>query len=1026
MRKISLIAFTILACVTAFYFYSLHFELPLASKSLEPAQPAPLSTSNPLTWLDLAPDGGHPRDGFFLSFFNGKRVEEIPLHIDQSNDRLVATTPRFPEVSFEFALRETDRYLALALIKASGLDTSRDCGLLLRASRKRTGRVQVIPLDYMIKADAKSDTLAVHWPYLWNRHPDDPLGSFALYRLGDDASNDASLTSIWVNEDFPRPATGEPWTEAAVGKWIGRYHQEFAGLSETTLAASNADDLYFLSDKMKGFGVRRIYLHTDTWRGEYWPRKQSFVDVNQEVFPNGREDLARYSQYLSKNGMLLRLHSVSAGIGYCDAKLVKTTSVNGDIARWAHGTLAQPLSASDQEIHFRPAPGTSFPHLRMPAHWNFQYFCIGNEIVRAKVIQEADQPVWRLSDLQRNVNDNPLAPGSHPAGTPVTALYSSYGQNFVPAPDSPLFEKMAVQYADLINRMHLSHQHFDGAEIHHAIAPWGFDKLSAIVARHLKHPVTSSTSGGRTAPWNIEMRFSKIRALKELGYWPATVPVLLDSHRNASSLLDAHYQIGEHLLLHGRRLGFGKPEPMFGLSRQAEEEHGLMPEFAKLIEAWKGAIYNLSPAAIDYLHKHLSPIERPLRQRGNHYESLDVPVMEKRADGFYFIPTRVLGRAGIDSPWIVGQEFGALGPRQYLQAQTATASEADAPPQLVVENPHAAQPPGVILHVLPALGQGSQSEDVAQPSPPALHPKSHNRQDQQLDDYSTGTHRNGLAGDLAADAPLSTELWPKAGSRVEIEQKGATRLAFEGEAILLNAKNPHSAPLWDVAELPSWRCKIPLNGRRGLAIDVEGDNSGACLVVQLHGRGVRDYVVKLDFKGRRRIIIPNGEVAWSNAAWGWRFDSKFFVYDGALSKISLGFGYLPAHSKARAVVHGLTLLDNIAAPLVNPTLTVGNATLHIEGAVESGHYLTYEAEAGARVYDANWNFLRTLPARAEKWEVGPGKLPVRLTATGVARHQAHQRLSPGQKPWLELQLLTRGPAYRFQTLEGSTQAESSE
>ena len=51
-----------------------------------------------------------------------------------------------------------------------------------------------------------------------------------------------------------------------------------------------------------------------------------------------------------------------------------------------------------------------------------------------------------------------------------------------------------------------------------------------------------------------------------------------------------------------------------------------------------------------------------------------------------------------------------------------------------------------------------------------------------------------------------------------------------------------------------------------------GDNSGALLLVQL---GNRDYVVTIDFVGRRYVEIPNGEVSWATGAWGWRMERAF-------------------------------------------------------------------------------------------------------------------------------------------------------
>jgi hypothetical protein len=77
------------------------------------------------------------------------------------------------------------------------------------------------------------------------------------------------------------------------------------------------------------------------------------------------------------------------------------------------------------------------------------------------------------------------------------------------------------------------------------------------------------------------------------------------------------------------------------------------------------------------------------------------------------------------------------------------------------------------------------------------------------------------------------------------------------------------------------------------------------------------------------VEIPNGEVAWSSAAWGWRMSTKHVNY-ASQRQFRLGFGYLPPQTKAAVLVEGLTALAEIPARLENP-VTPGSRSSSLRG-----------------------------------------------------------------------------------------------
>lgn len=518
--------------------------------------------------------------GFFLQRFTGAEVIEEPLPVlSRTGARIVIGLGERGSPSFTLRLQEHEAWLSLHLEEKQGEFAARHLGLVFRGASAPS--CESFALDYIARDDSTAARLQLAWPYLWNPEPTDPLGAFAVLRRGlDDDARDRVLAAIWAEGTLPHPDLGRAWTAEEALRWVAAYRTKFAGLSETTLSAASPAELYRLSHWLAETGCRRVYLHTDTWRGEYWPRTRSFVGINPRVFPRGREDLLAYRAFLAKRGMLLRLHNVSAGIGFQDAEFVSAQGADPRLATWVQGHLEGAITPEGVEARFRPDAGFTFPHLRLQPHWNLRRFQLGTEIVDVGVFEDVDTPVWRLRSLRRGYAG--AAPATHAAGTPVRGLVCAYGQNLLPDNRSTLLVEMAERYATLINEAGLDHQHYDGAEIHAHLEPWGFDKLTYHIAAKVGRPTTSSTSGGRPTRWTFESHFSAIRGLTELGYWSASIPVLLDGHRSASSWLDAHYEIASRLLRPARRLGFYKPEPMFGLAVDALDGHGLMPRYVEL------------------------------------------------------------------------------------------------------------------------------------------------------------------------------------------------------------------------------------------------------------------------------------------------------------------------------------------------------------------------------------------------------------------------------------------------------------
>jgi hypothetical protein len=938
--------------------------------------------------LRFAPDGS-PRDlrlgadgddrvdaslrgGFTVKVFSGADTKETRLeHASVHGDQLVVTGPRgLPRLTFD--LRRHQRSVVVRLQRVEGLPAA-SLAAVHFGIVTREPDVRILSLDFMTRVVQHDRRLQAQFNHLWHRSPGDPLGGFALYAADSDAESDEALLELWCTEDLPRPAIGEPWTPERARRWLGDYHARFKDMTTMILSAGSERELYDLTDVAARHGIKMIYLHTDTWRGEYWPNERSWLHVNEQVFPAGRADLARYSEHLASHGMNLALHTTCAGIGPSDPDRI-AKGVDRNLATWCRGSLADAVDATADTISFRPAAGQDVPFalpfgngpgIRTPI-FEIDYVRIDDEIIRVGKFEDTDRPVWTLRRCQRGHGATEPAP--HADGAETVGLLSAYGQNFVPDNDSPLLGEMAREFAEFANEIGLDQLEYDAYEIHGS-TPWGSRKFSDAVARHLDHPVISNTSQGRPVPSNIELLFSCIRDINQFGYHTVNLSLQLDSHRPATSMLDAWFELSSLAAKGVRRFQILKPEPMFGVSQEILATHGLVDEMFDAFSLWREVTPLLSADQWKALRDTLQPF-------GNHMQGKDLFQVRRTADGYDVIPTRVMLRRQGDVPWRVGQEFGPVGPRQFCRPGQS----------FEVENPFAPQPAGFVIRVLPELAE------IGEPVAPATASDVDALAESYLD---TAAKAAGAVPVAPTDqvAAGGASLQPTAS---EIRNQRFARFSQDGDWLVMTAENPGNQPVRHEDDLPGWQRQFSMTAGRGIALEIEGDGSGAIVLLQLHGRRMRDYVVKVDFKGRRTIEIPSGEAAWADGDWGWRFGSKKFDY-AQIRYVSLGFGMLPPRSSPKIRIIGLRTLCDVPSKLVRPVIRIGSGSLTVDGEIETGCYLRYAGGDTATVHDRNWKKLRTLPVVSDHSLMPTGFAPVRIDVPDGA-----------PRPWLELQAIVTG------------------
>ncbi len=615
--------------------------------------------------------GNSGSSGFYLRRQKGDgHVDTLLGHAVQSENRLcVSASGGRP--CFTFRIDEYEKHLSIHLVDVEGVADDEIESLCLYLQLAGNGKIGTKTLDDVIKVSG-TQTIRIQWNYLWGSTYEGKRGGVALYDGELDGERlDECLASIWANEALPRPAGHPLWTEKEVLGWVARYRSGISGLSEVILEASSPLELYDLTqDLVLANDVKRVYLHCKTWRGEYWPKKQSRVHVNTKVFPKGMEDLKAYADYLKRHGVMLRLHSVSCGIGKNDPDYVAGT-VDRRLAAWGTGTLETAVSESDRRLLFRPAADAEQPIYQSrsgPFFHNLQhrYFRVDDEIIKVAELN-AEGEVWTLERCSRGEGATEAV--AHAAGAEVVGLYCAYGQNYIPAYDlgreNSLMDELAREYANLVNDLQLGHLHFDGPEIHRLL-PWVERDLFNRIYSYVDHPTTSSRVGKSIAA-HFEQEFSGIREDLSLSYFALNIDIRTDDPQGlpATSRLDTHFHAQESLMVKGRRPFFSVPQSGRGISRKTMEAHGLFAEMNRLFRDW----IELAPVFHEEDAAYVASVMKRT-PKSNHYEAEDVLVLRKNGKGRYvFVPHHVMGRtSGEDAPFKIRQEKGTVPRKQSMIA----------------------------------------------------------------------------------------------------------------------------------------------------------------------------------------------------------------------------------------------------------------------------------------------------------------------------------------------------------------------
>jgi hypothetical protein len=826
-----------------------------------------------------------------------------------------------------FSVKQTSHYLLFKIEHLKGIPTN--SGLSLHFEMNADASMNVIEMDYMTSAKANGGRVEISWNYLWNRDRSNPLGGFALFRSTSDDQFDDILLHLWTAEDIAHPKIKGDWTYEAAKRYVADWQKMFIDQSQLMLEAENLQDLYAGVKYAELADIKQIYLFTNTWRGGFWPKDQGNWQLRKDVFPNGETDLRKYSDYLAGKGIHLMLHYLSGSIGFEDPCYIGTKP-DERLAIWGRGRLAKDAGASDSTLYFKPDPGVELPYraegesFLPPAvgSWcGFSWMRVENEIIQVESFDKTDEPVWVLKNCRRGLFTTKSVP--HLKGSYSAGLIDTYGINFLPDNDSTLLEEIAKGYAEFCNRSGVFNVLFDGFENNCYNGRWGGEKFATLVYKNLDHPVLTGSSAGRPPSSFFHYKLNAIKRIMRghRYYGSYSAPLILESpSREATKLLDAHYELSQFAAVGATEFSLGKPEPMFGLTVQELQKYGLTDTLLETVRNWKMASLLMTENQRAIIKSSFVKTDGLLPDSSKDPSSYLVYWLDKTGiNQFQMSPVQVLTRSKIDGKWTSWQEHGPIEPKQYIKPGDS----------IGVKNPFKSQPLHFIIRVLWTTDYNSSDNLILQPQVAQL------------------------------NNPTDTKVEPS------------------GAGIAMAYENRRASDLWETKNLPNWKLDaVRLSDHRTIGMWVKGDSSNSVLVFEIPGR---DYVVPINFSGLQYVEIPNGEAAWATGYWGWRVGTHQSNYD-AVTSFKIGFGHVPSQTKAVVVVNGIKALKEMPSELVNPEVHVGNGFARIVGSVKTGEYIDYNGGTTATIYDPNWNELKKFQVELHDYAMPAGEAEIVVTS----------------------------------------------
>jgi len=640
------------------------------------------------------------------------------------------------------------------------------------------------------------------------------------------------------------------------------------------------------------------------------------LELNREKWPDGWDSFKRIVSQLHDAGVGSILHTYAFFIDKRSKYVTPVPDPRLDAFRTF--TLAEPLTADAKEIVVNESTASMstltgfFEHNSVVLH-------LGEELVTFSEFSTAAP--WRFTGVPRGAHGTRAS--AHERGTPARHLKECFGL-LVPNPESSLFEEIAANHAEVVNRCGFDGIYLDAIDgssiLRGGDECWFWaNKFVVEIQKRLQRPVGMEMSAmwhhfwqyrTRWQAWDHprrgHARFIDLHAAEvngglmlplHLGWWDL-------SAFDPPQIEPCYPEVMEHV--GARLIGWDAGISLTaGVSREALNKTPLFARAADILRACEEL------------------------RRGKAFDEAARTRLRDPSQQFTLFKTPE-GKTRFRQTASQARTFALAEP--WTHQWTVTNSFGEQPARLRIEAlMSAASPPNTNAVLLADLA----SEEAT---------------------LWKGTSAEGVRLLEPAQGPAL----------------GASRPALTASRRALGA-SPHAA--W--ARLQK-RFEPPLNAKEGkaLGLEIEGDASGALLAIRLESPqhisygAIADRYVRVDFTGRRQFTLVETESSrWSDYQWN---DGKHFygvyreqVNFGALETISLWLQDLPAGSDTKIRIGPIRALPLRPVPVKSPRLTINGQTLEFPVELAPGSWIEANGKEDSQVFGPKGELLGKVMPRGD-------------------------------------------------------------
>ena len=714
------------------------------------------------------------------------------------------------------------------------------------------------------------------------------------------------IERIELAHGLPHPTLG--------GVWARKSDEQAKSYLFVDLSEETADATIDYA-KAGGFGYIVVY-------DGVWDESHGTYPVNRRNFPNGDAGLKAVSDKIHRAGLKFGMHSLDLVVDKTDALVHPVPASGFMMYPDRRRTLATPIGPHDTFL-----PTTSSPAGLLAKADKSRYhgrdLRIGDEIVTYDDLQTS--PPFGFVGCTRGAHGTVAV--AHPVGAPIDN-FAEFIDFYLPDVKGDLYDRVTRAKAGALDKFEFDYLYPDGTGENLGSWPeppvwYIYNLLISKLYRFTKREVMYAHSPSTDYAWHI---FSR-------GNTTDYVHTGVIEHFDRASVAGARSYIEDLQPFEFGWLGF--------LTHAADAEATRPRE---LEYAWSKALAYGAAMSLETTKKSLDANgrTREIFATIRSWEELKLAkhFPESVRDQMK-VPGRefTLGRAA-DGEWQVLPV--TYSPDKYVSGKDSW----------TVENPHRPQPLHVTIEAKPSLADYGDAANIVLLDPARP--------------LSLNTSKNGPAGSPTRQTEgLTFELTRTADSfEVTAKNRADPRSANSPAPMIVVPHGPAStgsAPVlgtgWGCAEVILDNVK-DLRQHRALGTWVEADGSGAYLhfIVEDSSRWiVRDYYLRLDFKGRRYMQMTEpagGEVydfafpysnTWAIRGLDFQVIARVYVF---LSNLLPG-------TAARARFGRLEALRETPVGLQNPGLNVNGESITFPVQLETDWYLEYSGTGKARVFDAN-------------------------------------------------------------------------